>query len=339
MNKHLIAIPARPTNTLEYFSVHQEKSRNRKKWWKLCWLLGDSDYRNGKRDVRKSPSIWSESIHGMEKDEERKRDNIWNWLMQNIDAAKKTLDQFPVLREQNKQQIADVEAQGGLLPDVIAKNLRSSARSARILANILLLVEIFGLFAVAKVTFGSGLVGPFCTAVLFVAIIAILTKLSLSKASETFKPKLFWGFIIFGGLLAFTGMVGFAILRASTFNASLMGGSVNFGQVSLGNALLMLGLTLGVPLIIGALHDDATDKHTKANNSMDLYDDRKELDECESAWKRTLGKLEEYEKKVDELTNSIIRDRQCSYRQGFHRGAAGKPDAAPFLKELIAAGK
>lgn len=335
MNKHLIAIPAFPSSTFEHFSVHQERKRDDRG----KWSIGDPDYKNGEKDAVVSPSIWSERLAGIEQEELLAKDKISNALEQKISEARQALDLFPALHEQNKQQIADVEARGELLPDVVARNMRSSARGTRIAANILLLIEMAGLYAVAKVTFGNGVLGAFCTAVLFVTIVAFLSKLSLSKASERAKPKLFWGFITVGGLLALTGMVGFAILRATTFNASLMGGKVDFGQLSLGNALLMVGLTLGVPLIIGALHDDATDKHTKANNSMDLYDDRKELQECESAWKRSLGKLEEYEKKVDPITESIIKDRKSSYRQGFHRGSAGKPEAAPYLKELMAASR
>jgi hypothetical protein len=339
MNKHLIAIPARPTNNLTYFSLHQEKARSRKKWWHFSWLLGDIDYREGKRDARRSPSNWNEALHGVRTDEERKRDNISSTLNQAIEDSRKVLVQYPALHDQNKQQIEEMKARGGLLPEVEAKNLRSSAKMARWVANILLVVEIIGLFTVAKATFGAGVVGPFCTAVLFVALIAILTKLALSRASGRLKDVLFWGCIVVGGLLAFSGLIGFAILRATTFNANLMGGVINYSQLSMGNALLMVGLTLGIPLIIGALHDDATEKHTKANNSMNLYDDRTELQVSESAWQRTLSMLEEYEKKVDPITESIIRDRKSSYRQGFHRGAAGKPEAAPYLKELMATGR
>ena len=339
MSKHLVAIPARPANNLDYFSVHREKTKNRKSWWTFSWLFGDSDYRWGKQDVRKAPSVWSESLHGIEKEEERDKDKIDSWLKQNISGARSTLDLFPPLHDQNKAQIDVMAAQGGMLPEVEAKNLKSSARWTRMFANFLLVVEVCSLFAVAKTTFGNGLIGPLTLAILFVAIIAVLTGLALGKASDKYKGWIFWTFISVGMLLAITGMVGFAILRASTFNASLMGGTINYGQVSLGNALLMIGLTLGVPLIIGALHHDASVKKTKADNSMDLYDDRMELQKCESEWNQLLVKLEGYEKKMDALTQSIIRDRKSSYRQGFHRGSPGNPAAAPFLKELVAAGK
>jgi hypothetical protein len=49
--------------------------------------------------------------------------------------------------------------------------------------------------------------------------------------------------------------------------------------------------------------------------------------------------LEEYEKKVDTITESRIKDRKSSYRRGFHRGAAGKPEAVPFLQQLVQAGR
>ena len=335
MRNSMIAIPARPTNNLKHFTVHIVKNRDDKG----KWTAGDPDFKDGSNDAVKSPSIWKERLEGIEQEELLAKDKIRNMLDQNISSARSTLDLFPQLHDQNKAQIDVMAAQGGMLPEVEAKNLKSSARWTRMFANFLLVVEVCSLFAVAKTTFGNGLIGPLTLAILFVAIIAVLTGLALGKASDKYKGWIFWTFIAVGMLLAITGMVGFAILRASTFNASLMGGTINYGQVSLGNALLMIGLTLGVPLIIGALHHDASVKKTKADNSMDLYDDRKELQECESAWKRTLGKLEQYEKKVDQITDGIIKDRKSSYRQGFHSGAAGKPEAAPFLKELVQQGR
>ena len=164
-----------------------------------------------------------------------------------------------------EQRIDKLIARRQSEPVTVARNMKSSAKWIRLMANLLLAVEVCSLFAVAQTTFENGLIGPFTVAILYVAIIAVLTGLALSKASRDVKPNLIWGFIVVGMLLALAGMGGFALLRTSIFSVSLMGGAINYGQVSLGNALLMVGLTLGVPLIIGALHDDASEKLFRAD--------------------------------------------------------------------------
>ncbi len=257
MKKYPIAIPSRPLNSLVTLDV---QSCTTTKKSKLCRLFGDHDFVAGKKDASKFPSTWSKAVHKIESEELRNRDMIQNIIYVSSRIARGAVDQFSPLYEEINSQINVMAAQGELLPEVYAKSLKISARSIRLLANLLLVAEVCSLFAV-----------------------------------QVLCPS--------------------------------------------NNTLLMTGIALGMVLLICALHNEASVKLAKANKSMDLYDNLKELQNCEAAWKRALINLKEYEKKVDQITESIIRDRKRSYRQGFHRGAAGKPEAAQFLKELVQQGR
>jgi len=87
----------------------------------------------------------------------------------------------------------------------------------------------------------------------------------------------------------------------------------------------------------GANYDEAVEKRTMAQYSLNLYRDRHLIDSRESEWQVILGKLLAYAGHLDELTERIIVSRQSSYCCGFHRSASGNSEATTHMKDIIAA--
>jgi len=326
-------IPPKPSRELQYFALNQENRKKKRPWY----AFGDPDFRRGRKDARISPSAWRDSLQAIRDDELQTKEEIRNILAQNIRDSQETLHRFPDLREQNRQKTEALAAEGGLMPEAGAFSQMKTANFERAFAIFLLICEIVSLSLVAKSTFGNGILGALTVAILLSSIIAFATRMLLAKISPENKDRLRIGMLVTGCLLGGAGLVGFVILRAQTFAIGLNGGSVDFGQLNTGNMLLMAGITLGVPLIVGVLYDEAVEKRTMALNSLNLYRDRNLIDSRESEWRVALGKLEEYDAHLNDLTERIIGSRQSSYRRGFHRSAAGNPEAAPHMKELMAA--
>ena len=325
-------IPPKPSRELQYFAFNQENRKKHKPWY----AFGDPDFRRGRKDGRISPSAWRDSLQAIRNDELQTKEEIRNILAQNISDAQDTLLRFPELREQNRQKSEALAAEGGLMPEAGALSQLKTANFERAFAIFLLICEIVSLALVAKSTFGNGILGALTVAILLSSIIAFATRMLLAKISPENKARLRIGMLVTGCLFGATGLIGFVILRAQTFAKDATGGPVDFSQLNTGNMLLMAGITLGVPLVVGVLYDEAVEKRTMAMNSLKLYRDRNQIDSRESEWRVTLGKLQAYDAHLDELTERIIGSRQSSYRRGFHRSAAGNPDASPHMKELMA---
>ena len=107
---------------------------------------------------------------------------------------------------------------------------------------------------------------------------------------------------------------------------------MDFAQVSFGNILLMVGLTLGVPLICGVLYEDAKEKLTIAKNSLRLYRERSRLIDAENEWKVFFRNLKEFDAGLDAVTERAISFRRNNYIRGFHIGGARNPEALQHLK-------
>lgn len=326
-------IPPKPPRELQYFAFNQESRKKQRPWY----AFGDPDFRRGRKDARISPSAWRDSLQAIRDDELQTKEEIRNILAQNIRDSQETLNRFPDLREQNRQKTEALATDGGLMPEAGALSQLKTANFERAFAIFLLICEIVSLSLVAKSTFGNGILGALTVAILLSSIIAFATRMLLAKISPENKARLRIGMLVTGCLLGGAGLVGFVILRAQTFAIGLNGGSADFSQLNTGNMLLMAGITLGVPLIVGVLYDEAVEKRTMALNSLNLYRDRNLIDSRESEWRVALCKLEEYDAHLNDLTERIIGSRQSSYRRGFHRSAAGNPEAAPHMKELMAA--
>jgi hypothetical protein len=325
-------IPPRPSNEISYFALNQEKRRKKTPWY----VFGDPDFRWGRKDGRISPSAWRDSLGKIRDVELETKAEIRNAVAQGLRDASETLQRFPELREQNRQKREDLAADGGLMPEAVAATQLKTANFERAFAIFLLACEIGSLALVAKSTFGNGILGALVVAILLSSVIVSGTRMLLAKISPERRGRLRMGMLVTGCLLGATGLIGFVILRSQTFAISLTGGNMDMGQLSIGNILLMAGITLGVPLVVGVLYDEAVEKRNMALNSLTLYRDRNLIDTRDAEWKVAFGKLEEYDRHLDELTERAIGSRQGSYRRGFHRSAASNPEAAQHVKELVA---
>jgi hypothetical protein len=164
-------------------------------------------------------------------------------------------------------------------------------------------------------------------------MVAIGVDLLLSKIqTPQHVARLRLCFIVAGVLLAAIGLIGFVLLRAETFTGSMTGQQMNFHQLSQGNLLLMLGLTLGVPLIVGTLLEDAMARFRRSKDSIKLFRSKADLMREEVELKQILGRMQAFNDQLDGVSNEIIKSRQGRYIRGYARGARFTPEAAQKLK-------
>lgn len=299
---------------------------------KTLFGLFNMDFWRGKRDGKKSPLAGQTSVDLIQSEEQLNRNETRSAIHQNIGDRMSRLSHNELKQKDNQQQISDLEAVGGLIPEPVAQSLYSSAWRMMVLSVVLMIVEVCGLFSVAKSTFGNGFMSALAVAFLLSTSIAIGVHLILSKVSPERSSTLRMALIVTGCLLSVTGLVGFVLLRAETFTGSITGGQMDFQQIGLGNMLLMAGLTLGVPLLAGSLFDDAMNKFHKSRNSLNLYGEKNRLLNEQGELNTRVKRLDEFDHKLDPICDRIIASRQGRYIRGFHRGASGNPDAVSKLK-------
>jgi len=297
-------------------------------------LLGlfNLDFYRGKKDGRKSPLAGQPSIDLIQSEELLDRNETRNGIHQNIGERKKRLEHNATMQNDNHKQTEDLDRIGGLLPEPVAQSLYSSARSMIILSVIMMIVEVCGLFSIARSTLGNNFFAALAVAVLISSAIAIGVHLFLDKLSPERSKSFRIGLIVVGCLMSITGLVGLVMLRAETFSGSLTGGEMNFQQIGLANLLLMTGLTLGVPLIAGSLFDDAMNKLHRSRNSLNLYIEKNRLLKEKGEMESTVQVLEEFDRRLDSICEKIIASRQGRYVRGFHRGATKNPEAITKFK-------
>lgn len=205
------------------------------------------------------------------------RNEVRSGFNQMMGEAETNLAHIENLLEASQQQMGAIRAEEGLLAEGAAESVLSSARMEVLFASLLMICKMAGLGNVAKSTFGQGLVPALVIAVLLSSLVALGVKLLLGRVSAERKNQIKWMVLVLGLILTGVGLVGFVVLRAEIFNSALMDGKKNVNQISVGNLLLMTGLTLGVPVICRVLYKDAHEKMNLAKNSLGLYREREEL--------------------------------------------------------------
>lgn len=299
--------------------------------------LFNKDYWRGRKDGRKAPTACEAALAGIKSDELKELNEVRNGVNQMKGEARTNIAHIEGLLDQNRQKTEAMEAQGELLPEGIAQSVYNTAVSEILLATVLMLCEIGALAGIAKATFGQGMLAALLVAILLSALVAIGVKLFLIMLPPERRTRVKWGVLGSGVVLLLAGLVGFVILRAQTFTGSLTGAGVDFGQVSLGNLLLMTGITLGVPLICGFFYEDAQQKKHKAGNSLRLYRERDQLKETANEWRVVLQKFEEFDSRLDAVTEQVIASRSNRYIRGFHIGGARNPEAVRMIGSAAAA--
>lgn len=292
------------------------------------------DYWRGRKDGRIAPAAWQSALAIIDADELRHRNEVRNYVQQVTGEAKTHLDHIGKLLDGNQKKMEDLRNERRLLAEGAAETEYRTAMKESLLATVLIICEMLGLTFIAKSTFGQGLLPAMVIAVLLSALVAFGVKLLLSKVSPERKGQIKWIVLLLGLILTAVGLIGFVVLRAETFKSGLMGGDLNLGQISLGNILLMTGLTLGVPLICGVLYESAQERISIAGNSLRLYRERATLMAVGNDWSVTLRKLEEFDARLDPVTNQTIAFRKHKYLRGFHIGGARNPEAAKHFAQI-----
>lgn len=301
---------------------------------KMVVGMFNRDYWRGRRDGKRSPAAGPCTLDMIQSEELQTRNEYRSGIYQNIAEGKSALEHMDCLQADNEHQQRILDEHGDLLPEPKANALYAASVKTIFLATILMLIEFGGLFKIAKMAFGSGFLNALAVAILLSAIIAIGVHLLLGKFTSETKRKLRIATILVGSLLGSTGLIGFVLLRAATFSGSITGAELNFDQFELGNMLLMLGLTLGVPMIVGTLFEEAIHNLRTAKCSLELYNQRNNVLEAKGEWLSANQTLEEFDAQLDVICDQVIDTRKGRYLRGFYRSAAKNEQAQPVLRTL-----
>lgn len=283
-----------------------------------CFGLLDRDYREGKKDGKRAPSAGVVSLNLIQSEEELDRNETRSAVQQNIQEKKTKVVQLQALEQGQERQIEELRSVGALLPEPQALCLMKSGQRMIFFACVLMAIEIAGLYAVAKTIFENGFIQALAIAFLLSSSIAVGVHLLLSKLSDRATKTTRVVFICAGLLLAVTGLIGFVFLRRSTLDAQLTE-EWNLASIGLGNLLLMIGLTLGVPLIAGSLFDDAHRKLLQAKNSIRLYISRAELAKERGSLELIIEAIQVFDSNLDGICEKIVATRKGRYLRGFCR--------------------
>ena len=319
--------PAKKYMTMKVFKSKHDKN--------FLWLF-NHDYWRGRRDGKISPSACGCSLETIRAEEQHTRDEFRNGIHQTLGEGHRCVEHLDEQLKDNQKQQDDLSAREGLMPESMAQSMYAASVRSIIFACFLMLVEFCGLFAIAKTTFGSGFLSALAVSILLSSIIAIGVHLLLGKMSRDTKRKMRIALISTGCLLGVTGLVGFVLLRAVTFSGSISGNALDFEQIMLANKLLMLGLTLGVPMVVGALFEEALENLRMSRNSLILYRDKNQMVGIKAEWVVMNQILGEFDQRLDQVCAQVIKCRQNRYLRGFTRGGAKNPESKTVLKQVEA---
>ncbi len=298
------------------------------------YILGaiSKDYWRGRKDGKIAPAACYAALSGIEAAELRYQEQTRNGILQAKEEAKSIIASYDNLLEANQAKVDSMKDAGTLVPEPVANSEYRAAWKETFIASLLMTFEIFGLADIGKGMFGQGLVSALIIAVLISLCSALLVKYALNNITETWKRTTKLIVAVAGFIFLCTGLLGFVVLRSETFAGGLMGGNFNFNHIWWGNLLLMIGLTLGVPCVSGALYEDASERLKLSRSSRDLYIEKGELLAGRNVWDVQLRKLEEFDRKLDDITRQEISFRKNRYIRGFHIGGRKNVEAANELR-------
>jgi len=301
-----------------------------------AYLFGllNRDYWRGRKDGKRAPFAYQAALGGIEAEELRHKNEVRDSVTQLMAEAQTNLEHIHELKEANNKKMEMLREENNLLSEGTADYEYRASKRDVVIASGLILIEIAALALIAKSTFGQGMFSALVIAVLLSSLVAFGVKLFLERISQEKKDLIKW--IILGSGLVFIliSLWGFVILRKETFVLGLTGGQINFGQISLGNFLLMTGLTLGVPLVCGVMYENALERMKAAGSSCRVYTEHSRLDEEGNDLNVDISKLREFNANLDAIVEQGINFRNNKYVRGFHIGAARNPDAIEHMRLL-----
>jgi hypothetical protein len=304
------------------------------------YILGglSKDYWRGRKDGKKAPTACESALGAVEAAEMRYREETRNGLRQAQEEAKAVIAFYDDQINANAVKMGAMETARTLVPEPVANAEYRAALKDSVIASLLMVLEIIGLAEIGKGMFGQGFISALIIAFLISLTSALLVKYFLSNTPDVGKKTVKRILSAAGFIFLATGLVGFVILRSETFTGGLTGGSFNFDHIWWGNLLLIIGITLGVPCVAGALYEDASEKLKLSKSSKDLYSERQNLTVSRNAWDVQLKKLEEFDKQLNGITDQEISFRKNRYVRGFHIGSRRNTEAVQEIRRVTATG-
>lgn len=301
----------------------------------ILWGIS-KDYWRGRKDGNKAPTACKSALGAVEAAEMRYREETRNGIRQAKEEANAVISFYDDQLEANKVKMETMKSDGTLVPEPVANAEYRAALKDNIIASLLMVFEIIGLAEIGKGMFGQGFIPALIIAFLISLTSALLVKYFLKNIPDTSKKTVKMTLSAAGFIFLVTGLVGFVVLRSETFTGGLTGGNVNFNHIWWGNLLLVIGITLGVPCVAGALYEDASEKLRLSKSSKDLYTEKQNLTVDRNAWDVQLKKLEEFDKQLNGVTDQEISFRKNRYVRGFHIGSRRDPEAVREIQRIMA---
>lgn len=289
----------------------------------------------GRKDGRNAPDAWLASLQVIEADETNSKEQTRSTIRQTQAEANEHLALIEQSLIANKKTKEKLEEKGHLSPEQIAQSLYNSAVRDLILAILLAIIDLIAVIYIAKQIFGENTLIVVPMGILLTGSVILGIKALLGHLSPERKVLMRKAIIYTGLSLVLIGLVGLTLLRTTTFDIALSGeGAMNVGEVSLGNLLLMIGLGLGAPLVLGVIYEYEAEKLKTAMTSLHAYAEERELLKTKTEWQSLVERLQALDKSLDGVTEQIVKLRQNRYIRGFIRGIQKNPDAEKYIREI-----
>lgn len=294
------------------------------------------DVCRGRKDGKRAPDAASAALQAIDAEETRIKDDARSAVRQTQGEATAKLEHIENLLQQNKRAQEALKGEGRLLAETVAAAQRKAASFELFLAGLLTFLDIAGVLYIAKKIFGGNVLLISPIGVLMTAGVVFGVKTLLDHLKPEKKILVGKAIMYLGVALIVVGLIGLAMLRTVTFDADLTGnGMINLDRMSLGNLLLMLGLGVGLPLILGVFYETESAKKKAAEIVLVLYREERDLLDLQNAWKAYSKKLEEIDGGLDGITANIIKLRQNRYIRGYIKGVRKNSDAKQYIDAVL----
>lgn len=318
----------RPDRSVKHLEGFQHRTVNGE--------LLNPDTCRGRKDGRKAPDAWSASLEAIEAGETKFKEDARSTVRQTQSEADAHLSHIEELLRQNREAQMQLQKENHLLPESVARAQYALATRDLFFAILLTLVDLIAVIFIARTIFGEHILIVAPIGILLTGGIVFGIKTLLEPLSNE-KKMLVKRVVIYTGVsLVLTGLVGLVILRSTTFNVGLLGESaMDAKEVSIGNLLMLLGIGLGVPLIVGVLYEAESEKLRAAKIPLELYTEKTELLKVKAEWTALTQKLQEVDNKLDDVTESVIKLRRNRYIRGYMRGVQRNPDSKQYVEIVL----
>jgi len=298
------------------------------------------DVCRGRKDGKRAPDAWSAALQAIDAEETRIKDDARSAIRQTQGETQANLEHIENLLLQDREAQETLEREGRMLPETVAAAQYRAAMRDLVIAGLLTILDIAGVLYIAKKVFGGNVLLVSPIGILMTAGVVFGVKTLLEHMQPDRKVLVGKIIMYVGVALIVVGLFGLALLRTVTFDADLAGnGIINTDRMSLGNLLLMLGLGVGLPLILGVFYETESAKVKAARIALVLYDEERRLQNAKNAWTSLSKKLHEIDDRIDDITANIIKLRQNRYVRGYIKGVRKNPEAKQYIDSILKRGQ